>query len=78
MAGRGQNLQVGLVLGRILANLCSVGRIQCSSFHRKEVASDPRPFILERLQVDSQSESGDSSSDLDVMYSLDITVTGFG
>ena len=31
-------------MGRILASLCSVGSMQCSSLHRNVVASEPQPF----------------------------------
>ena len=58
----GQNLQLGLELGRILESLSSVGRMQWRSFHKKEVASEPRPFSLERLHESSQSVPGDNSS----------------
>ena len=64
-----QNLQFGLEFGKILASLISVGSRRCKSFQRKEEASDPIPLILERLQLISQSLSGEASSDLDLMYS---------
>ena len=64
MLGSGQYLQLGLVLGRILASLCSVGSMQCSSLHRNVVASEPKPFSLDLCQVSSQSVSEDFSSEL--------------
>ena len=44
--GVGQYLHISEELGRILANLCSVGSRRCKSFHRKLVASDPDPSTL--------------------------------
>ena len=44
----------------------------CSSFQRKLVASEPRPFSLARPQVSSQSVLGEDSSDLDFLYSMEL------
>ena len=68
--GVGQCLQFSEEFGRILATLSSVGRILWRSFHRKLVASEPKPFSLALLQVNSQSVPGDANSDLELMYSM--------
>ena len=67
MVGVAQILQYLDELGRILANLSSLGRSLCRRFQRKLVASGPRPLSLALLQLLSQSVSGEASSALHLM-----------
>ena len=73
--GKGHVLHWSEEFGRILASLCSVGRSLWSNLQRKLVASDPRPFSLARLQLNSQSVLGENSSALDLMNSLVLAST---
>ena len=66
----GNRAQLTVLRGRILASLSSVGSRRCRSFHRKLVASDPKPFSCARLQLVSQSVLGEAHSALHLMYSL--------
>ena len=71
----GHSLQSGVVLGRILDSLCSVGRSWWRSFQRKLVAGDPSPFSLDLDQVLSQSFEGQDSSALDLINSLLLSIS---
>ena len=68
--GVGHCLQLGEELGIILATLSSEGKILWRSFHKKLVASEPRPLSLARFQVNSQSVLGDANSVLELMYCI--------
>ena len=69
----GHTLQNSVEFGSILASLCSVGSRRCSSLNKNEVASEPSPFSLARLQEFSQSVLGEINSDLVLMYCMELS-----